>query len=47
LEGTYLVIGGDIFSGGPGEVPVGKSASLQLPAYISGFVVVFEILESL
>ena len=26
--------GGGIFSGGPGEVPVGKSVSLQLPAYI-------------
>ena len=25
---------GLIFSGGPGEVPVGKSVSLQLPAYI-------------
>jgi hypothetical protein len=26
--------GGGIFSGGPGKVPVGKSVSLQLPAYI-------------
>ena len=26
--------GGDIFSRGPGEVPVGKSVSLQLRAYI-------------
>jgi hypothetical protein len=26
------VTGGDIFSGGPGEVPIGKSVSLQLPA---------------
>ena len=25
---------GDIFSWGPGEVPVGKSVSLQLPAYM-------------
>ena len=28
------VTGGNIFSGGAGEVPVGKSVSLQLPAYM-------------
>jgi hypothetical protein len=28
------VSGEDIFSGGPGEVPVSKSVSQQLPAYI-------------
>jgi hypothetical protein len=28
-----MFTGEDIFSGGPGEVPVGKSVSLQLLAY--------------
>jgi hypothetical protein len=32
FEKRMIITGGDIFSGGPGEVPVGKSVSLQLSA---------------